>query len=44
MLSDELTQKLIRLFQKTINNEKIDEIVSSYYNSITNNDEFRVLY
>ncbi|MCK9592064.1 MAG: CRISPR-associated endonuclease Cas1 [Methanoregula sp.] len=44
MLSDELTQKLIRLFQKTINNEKIDEIVSSYYNSITNNDEFRVQY
>lgn len=44
MLSDELTQKLIRLFHDTINDGKIDEMVYSYYNSITSNDEFRVRY
>lgn len=44
MLSDDLTKNLIRLFHETINNEKIDEMVYSYYNSIMNNDEFRVQY
>jgi CRISPR-associated protein Cas1 len=44
MLSDELTQKLIRLFHSTINNEKIDGIVFSFLNAIMNNDEFRVQY
>jgi CRISPR-associated protein Cas1 len=44
MLSDDLTQKLMRLFHNTINNEKIDELVYNYYNSITNNDAFRVQY
>jgi CRISP-associated protein Cas1 len=44
MLSDELTQKLIRLFHSTINNEKIDGLVFSFLNAITNNDEFRVQY
>ena len=44
MLSDDLTKNLIRLFRETINNEKIDEMVYSYYNSIMNNDEFRVQY
>ncbi len=42
MLSDELIQKLIRLFHTTINNEKIDELVYNYYNSITDNGAFRV--
>ncbi len=41
MLSEEFIRKLIRLFQKTINNEKIDEIVDSYFNSITKNEDFR---
>lgn len=44
ILSDELTQKLIVLFHSTINNEKIDELVYSFYNAITNNGEFRVRY
>ena len=44
MLNDDLIQKLIRLFQGSIDNGKIDKMVYSYYNSITNNDEFRVLY
>ena len=44
ILSDELTHTLIRLFHSTINNEKIDGLVYSFYNAITNNDEFRVQY
>jgi CRISPR/Cas system-associated endonuclease Cas1 len=44
ILSDELMQKLIGLFHSTINNEKIDELVYSFYNAITNNGEFRVRY
>jgi CRISP-associated protein Cas1 len=44
MLSEELIQKLIRLFRTTINNEKIDELVYSYVNSITKNEEFRFRY
>ncbi len=44
MLSDELIQKLIRLFHNTINNEKIDELVYNYYNSITDNGPFRDQY
>jgi CRISPR-associated protein Cas1 len=44
MLSEEFTRKLIRLFQTTINNEKIDEIVDTYFNSITKNEDFRFRY
>jgi CRISPR/Cas system-associated endonuclease Cas1 len=44
ILSDELTQKLIVLFHSTINNEKIDELIYSFYNAIINNGEFRVRY
>jgi len=44
MLSEEFTQKLIRLFQTTINNEKIEEMVYSYFNSITKNEEFIFRY
>ena len=44
ILSDELTQQLIALFHSTINNEKIDELVYSFSNAITNNGEFRVRY
>jgi CRISPR-associated endonuclease Cas1 len=44
MLSEEFIRQLIRLFQKTINNEKIDEIVDSYFNSITKNEDFRFRY
>ena len=44
LLSEEFTRKLIRLFQTTINNEKIDEIVDSYFNSITKNEDFRFRY
>jgi CRISPR-associated endonuclease Cas1 len=44
MLTEEFIRKLIRLFQTTINNEKIDEIVDSYFNSITKNEDFRFLY
>ena len=44
MLSEEFIRKLIRLFQTTINNEKIDEIVDSYFNSITKNEDFRFRY
>ncbi|MDD1700234.1 MAG: CRISPR-associated endonuclease Cas1 [Methanoregula sp.] len=44
MLSDDLTKKLIELFHSTIKNEKIDELVYNFYNSIMNNDEFRVRY
>jgi CRISPR-associated endonuclease Cas1 len=44
MLSEEFTRKLIRLFQSTINNEKIEEMVYSYFNSITKNEEFIFRY
>ena len=44
MLTEELIRKLIRLFQTTINNEKIDETVDSYFNSITKNEDFRFRY
>jgi CRISPR-associated endonuclease Cas1 len=44
MLSDDLTKKLIGLFHSTINNNKIDELVSTLYNSITNNGEFIIRY
>jgi CRISPR-associated endonuclease Cas1 len=44
MLSDELVKKMISLFQTSINNEKIDELVYNLYNSITNNREFTVRY
>jgi CRISPR/Cas system-associated endonuclease Cas1 len=44
ILSDELTQNLIGLFHSTINNEKIDGLVYSFSDAITNNGEFRVRY
>lgn len=44
MLSEEFSQKLIRLFHDSIDNDKIDAMVNSYRNSITDNDEFRVPY
>jgi CRISP-associated protein Cas1 len=44
ILADELIQKLIQLFHSTINNEKIDEVVYSFYSAITSNAEFRVRY
>jgi CRISPR/Cas system-associated endonuclease Cas1 len=44
ILSDELAQQLIGLFHSTINNEKIDELVYSYFQAITSSSEFRVRY
>jgi CRISP-associated protein Cas1 len=44
MLSDELVKKMIGLFQTSINNEKIDELVYNLFNSITKNGEFTVRY
>jgi CRISP-associated protein Cas1 len=44
ILSDELTQQLIGLFHSSINTEKIDELVFSFSQAITNNGEFRVRY
>jgi len=44
ILSDELTHQLIGLFHSSINTEKIDELVFSFYQAITNNGEFRVRY
>jgi CRISPR-associated endonuclease Cas1 len=44
MLSDELVKKMIGLFQTSINNEKIDELVYNLFDSITNNREFTVRY
>jgi len=44
ILSDELAQQLIGLFHSTINNEKIDELVYSYFHAITSGSEFRVRY
>jgi len=44
MLSDDLTKKLIGLFHSTINNQKIDELVYTLYNAMTNNSEFIIRY
>ncbi|MDO9323452.1 MAG: CRISPR-associated endonuclease Cas1 [Methanoregula sp.] len=44
MLSDELAKNLIKTFHDTINNNKIDELVSNLSNAIRNNTEFKVLY
>jgi len=44
MLSDELVKKMIGLFQTSINNKKIDEMVYNLFNSITNHGEFTVRY
>jgi CRISPR-associated protein Cas1 len=44
ILSDELTHQLIGLFHSSINTEKIDELVFSFSQAITNNGEFRVRY
>ena len=44
MLSDELVKKMIGLFHTSINNEKIDELVYNFFNSITDNREFIVRY
>jgi CRISPR-associated protein Cas1 len=43
ILSDEIMGKLIRLFQGSINNEKINEQVENLKNSLDNQD-FKVLY
>ena len=44
MLSDDLTKKLIGLFHSTINNKKIDDLVFTLYNAMTNNGEFIIRY
>jgi len=44
MLSDDLTKKLIGLFHSTINNKKIDELVFTLSNAMTNNGEFIIRY
>jgi CRISPR-associated endonuclease Cas1 len=44
ILSDELAKNLIKTFHDTINNNKIDELVSNLSNAIRNNGEFKVLY
>jgi CRISPR-associated endonuclease Cas1 len=44
ILSDDLTKKLIGLFHSSIHNDKIDELVSTLYNAITNNGEFIIRY
>ena len=44
ILSDELAEQLIGLFHSSINTEKIDELVFSFSQAITNNGEFRVRY
>jgi CRISPR-associated endonuclease Cas1 len=44
MLSDDLTKKLIGLFHSTINNKKIDELVFTLSNALTNNGEFIIRY
>lgn len=44
MLSDDLAKKLIGLFHSTINNQKIDELVYTLYNAMTNNSEFIIRY
>jgi len=44
MLSDDLTRKLIGIFRSTIDNNKIDELVSTLFNAITNEGEFIIRY
>ena len=44
ILSDDLTKRLIGLFHSSIHNDKIDELVSTLYNAITNNGEFIIRY
>ncbi|MFA5347095.1 MAG: CRISPR-associated endonuclease Cas1 [Methanoregula sp.] len=44
MLSDDLTRKLIGLFHSTINNKKIDELVFTLSNAMTNSGEFIIRY
>jgi CRISPR-associated protein Cas1 len=44
MLSDDLTKNLIGLFHSTINNKKIDELVFTLSNAMTNNGEFIIRY
>jgi CRISPR-associated endonuclease Cas1 len=44
MLSDDLIKKIIAIFQRSINNQRIDEQVYNFYNAITTNQDFKVLY
>jgi CRISPR-associated protein Cas1 len=44
MLSDDLTKNLIGLFHSTINNKKIDELVFTLSNAMTNDGEFIIRY
>jgi CRISP-associated protein Cas1 len=44
MLSDDLTRKLIGVFRSTIDNNKIDQLVSTLFNAITNKGEFIIRY
>jgi CRISPR-associated endonuclease Cas1 len=44
ILSEDMTKKLIGLFHTSIHNDKIDELVSTLYNAITNNGEFIIRY
>lgn len=44
MLSDDLVRKLIGIFQKTLDKEKIDRQVDTFLKSITQAHEFTMLY
>jgi CRISP-associated protein Cas1 len=44
LLSDDFISKLTHLFQRSINNKKIDEQVMNLKNSLSDNAEFRVQY
>jgi CRISP-associated protein Cas1 len=44
ILSEELIKKLVCLFQTSIRKERIDEQVYNFTRSISNKEEFRVLY
>lgn len=44
MLSDDLIRKLIRIFQKTIDKEKIDRQVENYTKSLAKSESFTMLY
>jgi CRISPR-associated protein Cas1 len=44
MLSDDLTKKLIGLFHMSIHTNKIDDLVSAFYNAITCDGEFIIRY
>ena len=44
MLSDELVRKLIGIFQKTLDKDKIDRQVDNFQKSITKTNEFTMLY